>query len=69
LDYEEDSQVDSDINIISTEDGSLIEVQSFCEHRPLAKELFQQSLTLGIEKNWEIIELQKKILTTAGIPF
>ena len=69
MDYEEDSQADSDINIVSTEDGSLIEVQSFCEHRPLAIELFQQSLALGREKNREIIGLQKKILASAGIPF
>jgi ribonuclease PH len=69
LDYEEDSQVDNDINIVSMENGSLIEVQSFCERRPLTIELFQQSLALGIEKNREIIELQKKTLATAGIPF
>jgi ribonuclease PH len=68
LDYEEDSQADSDINIVSMEDGSLIEVQSFCERRPLAIELFQQSLALGLEKNREIIGLQKKTLAGAGIP-
>jgi ribonuclease PH len=69
LDYEEDSQTDSDINIVSMEDGSLIEVQSFCERHPMPMELFQQSLSLGIEKNREIIELQKKILATSGVPF
>jgi ribonuclease PH len=69
LDYEEDSRVDSDINIVSMEDGSLIEVQSFCERRPLAIDLFQQSLALGLEKNREIIALQKKTLAAAGIPF
>lgn len=69
LDYDEDSQADSDINIVSMEDGSLIEIQSFCERRPLAMELFQQSLALGIEKNREIIGLQKKIIAAAGIPF
>jgi ribonuclease PH len=69
LDYDEDSQTDSDINIVSTDDGSLIEIQSFCERRPLAVELFQQSLALGVEKNREIIDLQKKLLADAGIPF
>ena len=69
MDYEEDSQADSDINIVSMADGSLIEVQSFCERRPLAIELFQRSLALGVEKNREIIELQKKTLAGAGIPF
>ncbi len=69
LDYDEDSQADSDINIVSMADESLIEVQSFCERRPLAMEIFQQALALGIEKNLEIIELQKKVLSAAGIPF
>jgi len=69
VDYDEDSQVDSDINIVSMEDGSLIEVQSFCERRPLAMELFKQALALGMEKNREIIQLQKKTLASAGIPF
>jgi len=68
LDYEEDSQADSDINIVSMADGSLIEVQSFCERQPLRGELFQQALALGIEKNREIIELQKKSLAGAGVP-
>jgi len=69
LDYAEDSRADSDINIVSMDDGSLIEVQSFSERQPLARELFQQALALGIEKNREIINLQKKILAGAGIPF
>lgn len=69
MDYQEDSQADSDINIVSMEDGSLIEVQSFCERRPLPIELFRKSLDLGIEKNREIIDLQKKILSNAAIPF
>jgi len=68
LDYEEDSGIDSDINIVSTTDGALIEVQSFCEGAPLARELFQKAIALGVEKNSEIIALQKKVLGTAGIP-
>ena len=69
LDYEEDSLTDSDINIVSREDGSLIEVQSFCEKSPLALDLFQQAVALGIEKNREIVALQKKALAGAGVPF
>jgi ribonuclease PH len=69
LDYDEDSLADSDINIVSMEDGSLIEVQSFCERRPLALEHFQQAVALGIEKNREIIALQKETLSKANVPF
>jgi ribonuclease PH len=69
LDYEEDSHIDSDINIASTDAGALIEVQSFCEGEPLPHDLFQKAVALGIEKNREIIALQKKVAAAAGIPF
>ncbi len=69
LDYEEDSVIDNDINIVSTASGALIEVQSFCEGAPLALELFQKAVALGVEKNLEIITIQKRVLGDAGIPF
>ena len=69
LDYEEDSRIDSDINVASDDDGALVEVQSFCEGAPLPPELFQKAVALGIEKNREIIALQKKVAAAAGIPF
>jgi ribonuclease PH len=69
LDYEEDSRIDSDINIISNAAGELIEVQSFCEGEPLSQELFQKAIALGVDKNLEIIGIQKKILGGAGVPF
>ena len=69
LDYEEDSRIDNDINIVSNADGSLIEVQSFCEGAPLPPDLFQKAIALGVEKNLEIIGSEKKILSAAGIPF
>jgi ribonuclease PH len=61
MDYEEDSRIDSDINIASDADGALVEVQSFCEGKPLPQELFQKAIALGSEKNREI--------SSAGIPF
>lgn len=69
LDYEEDSSIDSDINIVSDGAGALIEVQSFCEGAPLPRELFQKAVDLGCEKNLEIIALQKQVAAAAGIPF
>jgi ribonuclease PH len=69
LDYDEDSAIDNDINIVSTASGALVEVQSFCEGAPLAPELFQKAVALGVEKNLEIIAIQKRILGAAGIPF
>jgi ribonuclease PH len=68
LDYEEDSRSDSDINIVSTAAGALIEVQSFCEGEPLPQELFQRAVGLGVEKNREIIAMLEKAIAVAGIP-
>jgi ribonuclease PH len=68
LDYEEDSRIDSDINIVSTADGALVEVQSFCEGEPLPPELFSGAVALGVEKNLEIIALLKKTAAAAGVP-
>jgi ribonuclease PH len=68
LDYEEDSNCDSDINIVSDHDGALIEVQSFCEGAPLPQDLFAQAIALGAAKNREIISLLKRTITAAGVP-
>jgi ribonuclease PH len=69
LDYEEDSQSDSDINIVSTAAGELVEVQSFCEGAPLPPELFARAVALGVDKNREIIALLQKTIAAAGVPF
>jgi ribonuclease PH len=62
LNFEEDSIVDADINIVSSEKGNLIQVQAFAEEKPVAKELFQKAIDVGVEKNFEIIELLKKYM-------
>jgi ribonuclease PH len=69
LDYEEDSRVDSDINIVSTGDGDLVELQMFCEGQPLPPDLLQKAIALGARKNLEIIALLKEAIHAAGIPF
>jgi len=60
LNYEEDSAVDADINIISSESGKVIEVSAFAEEAPISKEIFDKVIEIGIEKNFEIIKLLKK---------
>ncbi|MCU0275793.1 MAG: ribonuclease PH [Acidobacteria bacterium] len=68
LDYEEDSRCDSDISIVSSAAGELVEVQSFCEGAPLPQERFAKAIALGVEKNCEIIALLKKTIAAAGVP-
>lgn len=60
LTYEEDSSVNADINIVSSEKKNIIEVQAFAEESPIQKEIFQKAVDIGVEKNIEIINLLKE---------
>ena len=53
LDYVEDSQADTDMNVVMTGDGKLVEVQATAEREPFDRALLDQLLDLaavGIEK-------------------
>lgn len=62
LDFPEDSTIDADINIVSNEDGDIIEVTGFAEESSIPKDLFFKAIDLGIEKNNEIINILKNYL-------
>jgi ribonuclease PH len=62
LSYEEDSTADADINIVSTENKNIIEVQAFAEENPVNHKLFKKAIELGIEKNLEIIQKLKQYI-------
>lgn len=64
LDYAEDSRAGTDMNIIMTEGGGLIEIQGTAEQKPFSREQLDKMLDMaagGIDK---LIELQRKILDT-----
>jgi ribonuclease PH len=53
LDYEEDSSADTDMNVVMTGDGELVEVQATAERDPFSRELLDELLDLaggGIEQ-------------------
>ncbi len=53
LDYEEDSGAETDMNVVMTGEGSLVEVQATAERDPFSRELLDELLDLaagGIEK-------------------
>jgi len=53
LDYEEDSGADVDVNVVTTGDGALIEVQATAEREPFTRALLDELLDLaagGIEQ-------------------
>jgi ribonuclease PH len=47
LDYEEDSSADTDMNVVMTGDGRLIEVQATAERDPFARETLDELLELA----------------------
>jgi ribonuclease PH len=47
LDYSEDSRAETDMNVVMTGDGSLVEVQATAERDPFSRELLGQLLDLA----------------------
>jgi len=62
LNYEEDSKVDVDFNIIQNEEQELIEIQGTAEGAPFNKEKLNDILDLGEKGIFELIKIQKKVL-------
>jgi ribonuclease PH len=53
LDYPEDSQADTDMNVVMTADGRLVEVQATAERHPFNRDELDELLDLaagGIEQ-------------------
>ena len=59
LDYPEDSGCDSDVNMVMTGSGKLIEIQGTAEGEPFSVEELQQLIALGQKGIAEITVLQK----------
>jgi ribonuclease PH len=55
MDYDEDSSIDSDINIVSSEKGSIVEIQAFGEAKAIPRELFHRVIDMGVEINLDLI--------------
>ncbi len=47
LDYEEDSGAETDMNVVMTGDGRLVEVQATAERDPFSRELLDELLDLA----------------------
>jgi ribonuclease PH len=59
LSYKEDSQASTDMNVVMTARGDLIEVQSSAERGTLSREDFSMLLDLAAEGNRSLLALQK----------
>lgn len=62
LDYEEDSSVDADANIVMTESGNIVEFQTTSEGKPFPKEYIAKILETAEKGIREIIQTQKQVL-------
>src|SRR5205807_3834888 len=58
LDYSEDSSADTDMNVVMTGDGRLVEVQATAERDPFARETLDELLELAVAGIAEIGTLQ-----------
>jgi ribonuclease PH len=62
LEYLEDSAADTDMNVVMTETGKLIEVQGTAEEEPFSFDEMQQMLELAKNGINELFDIQKAAL-------
>jgi ribonuclease PH len=62
LNYEEDSKVDVDFNLVANEDLDLIEIQGTAEGAPFSKDKLNEIIEIGEKGVMELINLQKQVL-------
>ena len=62
LDYKEDSNADTDLNLVVTEDLNIIEIQGTAEEAPFSQDELNNMLDIGIVAINDIIEIQKSCL-------
>ena len=62
LEYVEDSEAETDMNVLMTEDGRLIEVQGTAEEEPFTFDEMQEMMALAKNAITELADEQKKAL-------
>lgn len=62
LDYQEDSNADTDMNVVMTEHGAFVEIQGTAEDRPFQHRELHQMLELATRGITEICMLQRQTL-------
>ena len=63
LEYTEDSQCDTDMNVVMTDKGRFIEIQGTAEGEAFSKEEMNKMLALAEKGIGELIELQNTALS------
>ncbi len=63
LDYAEDSNAETDMNVVMNSDGGFIEVQGTAEAAPFSEEEFQQMMALAKRGIADLVKVQQMALT------
>lgn len=63
LEYLEDSEAETDMNVVMTDTGKLIEVQGTAEEEPFSFDEMQEMMTLAKHSISELLDAQKTALT------
>jgi ribonuclease PH len=63
LDYPEDSQADTDMNVVMTADGRLVEVQATAERHPFSRDELDVLLDLAATGIDELVAAQQAAAT------
>ena len=69
LDYAEDSTAETDMNVVQTDRGQLLEVQATAERNPFSRTLLERLLRLADLGIAEIIQAQKDVLKKKSLLF
>ena len=64
LDYAEDSSCDTDMNVVMTGSGGIVEIQGTAEREPFTREQMDRLMALASSGISELIGLQRKALAT-----
>jgi ribonuclease PH len=67
LDYSEDSSAETDMNVVMTADGRLVEVQATAEREPFSREELDALLDLGSAGIEEIMTAQDDAVATERV--
>ena len=62
LDYEEDRNTDSDINVVMDAKGEIIEIQGTAEKKPFTQNEIFEVLRIAKEGNFDLMKMQLKTL-------
>jgi ribonuclease PH len=69
LDYAEDSTAETDMNVVQTDRGQLLEVQATAEKEPFSRSLLERLLRLADQGIEEIVQVQKDVLKKKSLLF